>query len=141
MKKPRPTDIQHEAEIVWLENINQLDYVREYLSTHERFRRRRPRWERNGRLVGYSRLRTDAPNNGYPQSFTRRLFWLAPHDRDSAPDDVYGQGGLPCEGVDPRTVAPGVPGEKTLRACGESSKPKNHLHSNPHSRGQKSGCM
>ncbi|MHC4371486.1 MAG: DUF6009 family protein [Planctomycetota bacterium] len=108
-----------ESEIVWKENIDCLDYVRE--SVLRRNRRRGPiacPW--SGRIVGYAEL---AKNKGGPGGFFRRVFWLKPHDRDSDPDGVYATG-CPMEAVDPQTLAPGWAGRLTDRAWGgEMPKP------------------
>lgn len=103
-----------EAEIVWLEDIDKLDYVREW-ETDLPHRARRPSMRYHpGRLVGYS---TVGPTvKGRSGMFRRRIFWLALHDRDSG-DPCYRTGG-PCEAVDPRTVKPNVLGKTTERSWG-----------------------
>jgi len=105
-------ELRHEAGIVWLENIGDLDYVRESL-TWVRTRERRPLWP-PGRLVGYAVLDSRAPS--HEREFLRRVFWLKVYDRDSG-NPVYSTG-APVEAVDPRTVRPGVPGRLTTRAWG-----------------------
>ena len=109
----KPDQLRHEGRIVWLRDIGPLDCVREDL-WQVPFRRRAPRkGALPGRLVGYAELRPDAPgDNG---RFWRRVFWLKEYDRDSGAGP-YLRVGAPCEAVDPRTVAPGVPGELTERA-------------------------
>ncbi|GHH45829.1 hypothetical protein GCM10018773_36050 [Streptomyces candidus] len=50
--------------------------------------------------------------------FTRRTFYLLPHDRPNRPDDPtcpY-KVGSPLEAVYPATIAPGEPGRKTSRS-------------------------
>ena len=79
------------SEIVWLEDVSQLPYVRE-LRVDSRTRRGRISYHGNGRAVGYENLPADAP---YP--YRRRVFWLAPWD-------PYGPPGRPVEAVDPRTL-------------------------------------
>jgi hypothetical protein len=114
-----PHDLSHESRIVWLEDIGRLDYVRAavYLLP---FRARKPgRRNYPGRLVGFAALRPETP--GYGGRFWRRLFWLDEHDRDSG-GGPYLAGGAPCEAVDPRTVAPGVPGAMTARAWGGAAE-------------------
>ncbi len=96
-----------EEAIVWEEDIARLDYVREFRATA--YSRRRPGpWRGEGRRVGYSVLRADAPNTGQPGTFKRRVFFLKDHDRDSEPDGVYRSPGEPCEAVDPRLISPGL---------------------------------
>src|SRR5688572_24153642 len=102
------TALQYEIDIVWTEDIVPLRYVRETTITWARHRQLPPRERRDGRLVGYSVLAHEAPNNGHAGTFTRRVFWV--HDTDPAPD-----GGCPPEAVDPLTVAPGKRGEKIER--------------------------
>ncbi|MCJ1678319.1 DUF6009 family protein [Streptomyces sp. APSN-46.1] len=114
-----PEDIRHEEEIVWTENVDSFDYVRETLVDGAGTRRRPVSWRGQvGRRVGYAVLKKDAPSNrDAPGMFSRRLFWVKEHDRSEQPDGVYSSG-APTEAVDPRTVAPGVPGELTERAWG-----------------------
>lgn len=107
-------DLPGEERIVWLEDITRLDYVRQAV-VYAGTRRRRVRWD-VGRLVGYAVLRPDATGSA-PGTFERRAFWVAAHDRDSEPSGVY-RSGAPSEAVDPRTIAPGEPGELTDRAWG-----------------------
>lgn len=40
---------------------------------------------RPGHVVGYAVLGPDARASGAAGTFLRRVFWLAPHDRDQAP--------------------------------------------------------
>lgn len=105
----------YEDSVVWLEDIEPLDYVRT-IGDYRGSRRGRPRtnWlEGQGRLVGYTTV--DHNNTGMPHSFHRRVFWLTNHDRDSDPDGVY-EMGEPNEAVDPRTIAPGESGRSTIRS-------------------------
>lgn len=101
--------LPYEDGIVWLEDVSKHPYVREMLAGYENFRRRKPKWYSAGRMVGYSVLRPDAPNNGMPGYFERRLFWL----RDT---DPYDGRGAPCEGVDPLTIEPGKKSRVTYRS-------------------------
>lgn len=107
-------DLSHETGVVWLENTGPLDYVRQALDKTPR-KRNRPRYERDGRMVGYSELDDTAeadPDSGF---YRRRVFFLLPHDRDNEPRGLY-QEGAPGEAVDPRTVEPRKVGEKTPRS-------------------------
>lgn len=104
--------LRWEKRIVWLRPVETLPrYVRERLATGEPRRVGISRRRHPG-IVGYAELRADAPNEGFPGSFARRVFWLADHD-------PYERWGAPIEAVDPRTVEPGVPGLLTDRAWGE----------------------
>lgn len=101
--------LENETEIVWLEDIENLDYVREALV--QTVKSRGPvRKIAAGRNVGYANVRR-VPGARF---YERRLFYLKPYDRDSG-DPVY-QIGCPSEAIDPRTVQVGVPGRKTPRA-------------------------
>ncbi|MGW7329969.1 DUF6009 family protein [Streptomyces sp. NPDC054840] len=112
-----PEEIEHEDRIVWTEDVSSYDYVRETLVRSAR-NRRRPISPPAGRRVGYTVLREDAPSNhNAPGTFSRRVFWVKDHDRSEQPKGVY-SGIAPSEAVDPRTVAPGTPGELTERAWG-----------------------
>ncbi|MFE5327306.1 DUF6009 family protein [Embleya sp. NPDC055664] len=108
--------IAHEIDIVWLEDPAGLDYVRQVL---DRLPRRTgvPAFHRDGRMVGYALLGPGARSSPASGTYRRRVFWLAPHDRDRVPDGAY-VSGAPSEAVDPRTLEPRVPGYKTERSEG-----------------------
>ncbi len=116
-----PAELAHETDLVWLEDIDPLDYVRQSL---ERLpsRRGRPAYHRDGRMVGYATLGPDAKASRASGTFRRRVFWLLPHDRDEQPDGPYTTG-APSEAIDPRTVAPRVKGYKTERSEGGPASP------------------
>lgn len=107
-------EIKHEVELVWLEDTDNLDYVRQALDRLPT-RGTKPPYFRDGRLVGYAVLGPNAKASRASGTFRRRVFFLQPHDRDSIPDGLYEKSG-PSEGIDPRTAAPGVRGHKTLRS-------------------------
>ncbi|MGW0771456.1 DUF6009 family protein [Streptomyces sp. NPDC002671] len=109
-------EIAHEAEIVWLEDVGKLDYVRQSLDRLPT-RRGRPAYHRDGRMVGYAQLSPDAKASRSSGTFRRRVFWLLPHDRDTVPGGLYATG-APAEAIDPRTLAPGSKGRKTERSEG-----------------------
>lgn len=77
-----------EVEVVWLESPENLDYVRQALDKVNT-RRGKPRYDRDGRLVGYTNLAQDAERDPDSGLFPRRTFFLLPHDRDSAPTGDY----------------------------------------------------
>jgi hypothetical protein len=116
-----PEQLAHEADIVWLEDIGELEYVRQTL---ERLpsKRGRPAYHRAGRMVGYAVLGPTAKSSPQSGTFRRRVFWLLPHDRDQQPDGLYATG-APSEAVDPRTLAPTVKGYKTERSEGGPASP------------------
>ncbi|MFI6485726.1 DUF6009 family protein [Nonomuraea sp. NPDC050663] len=111
-----PEDLAHETDLVWLEDVSELDYVRQSLDRLSS-RRRKPAYHRDGRMVGYAVLGPDAKASPASGTFRRRVFWLLPHDRDQEPDGLYASG-APSEAVDPRTLAPKVKGYKTERSEG-----------------------
>lgn len=119
-----PSELKHEAEIVWLEDVTQHRYVREKLDGFCHTRQGRPRVSANERLVGYAVLAGDAPS-WYRRCFYRRVFVVrlptTDHTGARHPGDPYPGCGAPCEGVDPLTVKPGVPGEQNDRAWGRRS--------------------
>jgi hypothetical protein len=109
-----------EDRIVWLEDIGKLDYVREVIYDGIRSRCRKPSWRgHTGRLVGYATLIDRPVCSGGPRFnlayYSRRVFWLAPYDRDLDPNGSY-RIGAPAEAVDPRTVRPKIAGQITRRA-------------------------
>ncbi|MDK9496173.1 DUF6009 family protein [Streptomyces katrae] len=107
-------EIHHEVELVWLEDVNELDYVRQSLDRLPT-RRGKPAYHRDGRLVGYAQLGPQAKPSRSSGTFRRRVFWLLPHDRDTLPDGLYATG-APAEAVDPTTLAAGSKGRKTERS-------------------------
>lgn len=109
-------EINHEAELVWLENIDGLDYVRQSLDRLPT-RRGKPAYHRPGRMVGYAVLGAEAKPSRSSGTFRRRVFWLLPHDRDCAPEGLYANS-APAEAVDPRTLEPRLKGYKTQRSGG-----------------------
>jgi hypothetical protein len=109
-------EISHETDIVWLEDIDELDYVRQSIDRLPT-RKGGPPYRRPGRMVGYAILGPDAKASHASGTFRRRVFWLQPHDRDSEPDGLYANS-APAEAVDPRTLQPRVKGYKTERSEG-----------------------
>jgi Family of unknown function (DUF6009) len=111
-----------EESIVWKEDIEHKDYVRQLIVVDARSRKRPIPYRGNGRMVGYSVLRDDAKSEetGFKgiRYFHRRVFFLTDWDRDSQPEGTY-QTGCPMEAVDPRTVKPGKFGKQTDRASGK----------------------
>ncbi|MEU6868356.1 DUF6009 family protein [Streptomyces sp. NPDC046876] len=109
-------EIIHEVELVWLEDVSGLDYVRQSLDRLPT-RRGKPAYHRDGRMVGYAQLGPRAKPSRSSGTFRRRVFWLLPHDRDTDPEGLYAKG-APAEAVDARTLAPGSKGRKTERSEG-----------------------
>ncbi|MDQ0808632.1 hypothetical protein QFZ63_000346 [Streptomyces sp. B3I7] len=109
-------EISHEIELVWLEEIDDLDYVRQSLDRLPT-RRGKPAYHRDGRMVGYALLGPTAKPSRQSGTFRRRVFWLLPHDRDSQPTGLYARS-APAEAVDPRTLEPRAKGYKTERSEG-----------------------
>ncbi|MDF3300901.1 DUF6009 family protein [Streptomyces tropicalis] len=108
-------DLSDEVELVWLEDLDKLDYVRQALDKLLR-KQGVPTYARAGRLIGYATL-SAAADTAAPDScfYRRRVFFLLEHDRDSQPDGPY-KVAAPSEAVDPRTLAPGKVGAKTERS-------------------------
>nr|ACN69995.1 putative replication initiation protein [Streptomyces antibioticus] len=109
-------EISHEVALVWLEDVDQLDYVRQSLDRLPT-RKGKPAYHRDGRMVGYAILGPDAKASRASGTFRRRVFWVLPHDRDTEPDGLYAMS-APAEAVDPRTLEPRVKGCKTERSEG-----------------------
>ncbi|MFJ9551934.1 DUF6009 family protein [Streptomyces erythrochromogenes] len=107
-------EIHHEVDLVWLEDVTELDYVRQSLDRLPT-RKGRPAYHRDGRLVGYAQLGPQAKPSRSSGTFRRRVFWLLPHDRDTAPNGLYACG-APAEAVDPATLTAGSRGRKTQRS-------------------------
>ncbi|MFJ7305649.1 DUF6009 family protein [Streptomyces sp. NPDC099088] len=109
-------EISHEAELVWLEDIGHLDYIRQSIDRLPT-RKGRPAYHRDGRMVGYAILGPTAKPSRASGTFRRRVFWLLPHDRDTEPEGLYAKS-APAEAVDPSTVEARVKGYKTERSEG-----------------------
>ncbi|MDX3538581.1 DUF6009 family protein [Streptomyces sp. MB09-01] len=107
-------EIHHEVDLIWLEDVTELDYVRQSLDRLPT-RRGKPAYHRDGRLVGYAQLGPQAKPSRSSGTFRRRVFWLLPHDRDTVPDGLYASG-TPAEAVDPTTLTAGSKGRKTQRS-------------------------
>ncbi|MFF2641063.1 DUF6009 family protein [Streptomyces niveus] len=112
--------LEYEDDIVWTEDIESFDYVRQSVELSVSTRRHPVPWSGHGRRVGYAVLRPDAPSGEVPGKFIRRVFWVKEYDRSEQPNGTYKRS-APSEAVDPRTVVPGVWGELTLRAKGAPS--------------------
>ncbi|RSS81241.1 DUF6009 family protein [Streptomyces sp. WAC06614] len=108
------SDLAHEDKVVWLEDPSELDYVRQ---AHDKTPRRKgkPRYYRDGRMVGFTELSETAEADPDSGLHKRRVFYLLPHDRDAEPEGLYREG-APGEAVDPRTIEPGKVGMKTDRS-------------------------
>ncbi|MEU6662286.1 DUF6009 family protein [Streptomyces sp. NPDC046821] len=109
--------LEHEDGIVWTEDAERMDYVRQSVDLFATTRRKPVAWNGSGRRVGYAVLNPDAPSGDEPGRFARRVFWVKNYDRSEQPKGTY-RDHAPSEAVDPRTVAPGVWGELTERAWG-----------------------
>lgn len=99
--------LQHESSIVWTEDISRLDFVRVAVIRNARSRRGRlmlddPRVT----VVGYSKLLESAPADPQSDLFTRRIFYLREED------SRLNMNAFPMMAIDPKTVGPGLAGEK-----------------------------
>ncbi|WP_327391480.1 DUF6009 family protein (plasmid) [Streptomyces microflavus] len=108
------SDVTGEVKIIWLEDIETLEYVRQAVHGSP-YRVGKPPFDGLGRLVGYAELSRTVTRDPETSLFRRRVFYLVPHDRDSAPNGDY-RTGSPGEAVDPRTVGARRAGEKTERS-------------------------
>ncbi|MFF4369418.1 DUF6009 family protein [Streptomyces sp. NPDC001594] len=108
------SDLAHEDRVVWLEDPSALDYVRQAQDKTPR-RKGKPRYFRDGRMVGFTELNEAAEADPDSGLHKRRVFYLLPHDRDTEPEGLYREG-APGEAVDPRTIEPGKVGMKTERS-------------------------
>jgi len=123
LKESERRQLGREVGVVWVDDVENPDYVRELVINWADTRQGPIHWDGAGRMIGYSVLAADTPNNGHPCCFTRRVFVLYSRDRDSDPNGLY-ETGAPCEAVDPRTVRPCHCGVITDRAwAGGSSNP------------------
>jgi hypothetical protein len=107
-------EISHETELVWLEDINELDYVRQSLDRLPT-RKGKPAYHRDGRMVGYATLGPNAKASHASHTshasgtFRRRVFWHLPHDRDSNPAVLYANSARPKPSTpQPLSSRPGI---------------------------------
>jgi len=101
-----------EQSIVWLEDIERLDYVREIWEWCLRSTDVPLDCQPSCRIVGYA-----VPSKN---RCLRRLFILENWDRsgrDDLPENPC-KTGMPADGVDPRTVTVGIRGSGTARSWG-----------------------
>ena len=101
-----------EQSIVWLEDVERLDYVREIWEWCLRSTDVPLDCQPSCRIVGYA-----VPSKG---RCLRRLFILENWDRGGRFDrpEAPCRTGMPADGVDPRTVAVGGRGSGTARSWG-----------------------
>lgn len=95
-------ELHHEIDLIWLEDVSELDYVRQSLDRLPT-RRGKPAYHRDGRLVGYAQLGPQAKPSRSSGTFRRRVFWLLPHDRDTVPDGLYAPAPLRKPSTRPRS--------------------------------------
>lgn len=94
-----------EKSIVWLEPIDELDFVR-VAYVRNATSRRGPIYVRGvGMVVGYSKLTVDAPRDPSSRTFTRRVFYLKEEDL------LLNLNQIPAGVTDPKTILPGIEGE------------------------------
>jgi hypothetical protein len=108
--------IEAEAEIVWLEDISNMDYVREGNWSRTRPYCKPPKSDKTQTVVGYSVLKPGI-KSALGDVYMRRVFTLRPEDRFYDSSGIY-QADSPAEAVDPKTVQPGVRGIKTDKVRG-----------------------
>ena len=103
----------HELDIIWFEDIDEIDYVRQDAFLLRGRSTAPPRHAGERRIIGYATV--DHASRRVGGYCLRRVFWLNPYDRALDPCGPYFRG-VPVEAVDPRTVRPGVLGEVSKRA-------------------------
>lgn len=115
--------LAHEDAIEWpMRDALTFPYVRQGVVTTRKLDGRPPRTH-GDHLVGWVLMHADTPRlNGMSRTVCRRYFWLKESDRPFDPDGPFANK-VPAEAVDPRTVAVGQPGRRTLRMhAGEVSR-------------------
>ena len=95
--------LNYERSIVWLENIDQLPFVRVVMVNCAKSRRGPLVLKGSERVVGYAKLMADAPRDPQTSRYTRRMFYLK--ETDTADSQ------FPERSVDPKSILPGVAGE------------------------------
>ena len=97
--------LDFELSIVWLHNLETLDFVRVHTVANAQSRRGKLYLPGNHVLLGYSKLTANAPLNPETKGYQRRVFYL----RDS--DQLLNLNNLPEGSLDPRSIYPGMEGE------------------------------
>jgi hypothetical protein len=93
-----------EKSILWLQPIQDLDFVRVGWVRNAQSRRG-PLYVRGvGMMLGYAKLTTDAPRDSNTMSFSRRLFYLTEDDLQLNANQI------PPGAYSPHTILPGVMG-------------------------------
>jgi hypothetical protein len=106
-----------ETAVVWKEDPEQYDYVRERVALARSADGDLPkRVGRGRRIIGYTEVGEDGPTV-HAGMHPRRVFYLTPDDR--ARGEAFAEK-APSEAVDPRTVRVGERGEVTERVQGEA---------------------
>jgi hypothetical protein len=98
--------LDFELSIVWLHNLETLDFVRVHHVRNAQSRRGKLYLPGNHILLGYSKLTANAPQNPETRGYERRVFYL----RDS--DQHLNLNAVPEGGLDPRSIFPGVAGDR-----------------------------
>jgi len=118
MPRVEAKELQHEAEIVWLDDIEKYDYVRESIICCYFKQHKIKISSKRCILIGYAVLDSKCPPI-YPRVgfFNRRVFILKDGDRCLSKNvaECYKKR-CPFEAVDPRTVFPKVSGTQTERS-------------------------
>lgn len=97
--------LAYEKSIVWLEDIENLGYVRVVQVGCAKSRRGPLHLNSGERVIGYAKLMPDAPRDANTQRFSRRLFYLKDSDLTGTTNTI------PATAVNPRSILPGVAGE------------------------------
>jgi hypothetical protein len=109
--------LAYEASIVWLKDVKDLTFVRAQFVNYCTHRRNELIPEGKGKVVGYSRLTTDARTNPKTGYYTRRVFFLLDGENGRVAEGASPPKGAVC----PNSIGPSVFG-KLLG--GEKAEPK-----------------
>jgi len=93
--------VSFEKSIVWMEEVDDFRFVREAMICDAKSRRGALHMS-SGRVVGYSKLTSDAPAND--GRYSRRVFYFKSGDDPLASGDIK----FPSNAVDPKSIVPGV---------------------------------
>lgn len=101
-----------EASVMWLYPPDKLPFVRVMTVRNCKSRRGRLSTGGTGRVLGYSRLTSDAPFNGDTGGFVRRVFYVR---EDDLQNNRIMEDRIPKKAVDPASLAPGIHGKPAQR--------------------------
>jgi hypothetical protein len=111
--------VSYEKSIVWLEDISEVDRVHVALVRCCNSRTQPLELEGLGRLIGYSKLTSNAPLDPQTRLFTRRIFIIPDDDEGLKITNRYV---VPAGTVDPKQILPSINAERVEKGGKKRSR-------------------